>query len=112
MGVDMSDDFQVTRSSGNVFADLGLPDADQQLLKARFAMVIGALIEQHGLSQTAAATRIGISQPDVSKLLKGRLLGFSLDRLMEIARTLGTDIEIKLTPTLTGREGCLRLRTG
>lgn len=108
--IDMSDDLQVLRSGGNVFADLGFADADQHLFKARLAMAIATRIQEQELSQTEAANRVGISQPDISKLLRGRVLGFSLERLLDIARALGTDVEIKLKPASTGRDGHLLLR--
>jgi predicted XRE-type DNA-binding protein len=107
---DMSEELQVTRGSSNVFADLGFKDADQHLLKARLAMAIATLIKQQGLSQIAASDRVGISQPDISKLLRGRVLGFSLERLFDIACALGTDVEIKLKPASTNRDGHLLLR--
>lgn len=88
----------VTRGSGNIFADLGLPDANKHMLKARMVMIIGKSIEQLGLNQKAAAKRMGISQPDVSNLLRGRFEGFALERLLEFVRVLGSDIEVKVKP--------------
>lgn len=105
----MKDDVTVTQGSGNVFADLGLPGSEEELVKARLVVVLRELIEQNGLSQTAAGKRLGIAQPDVSKLLKGRVAGFSLERLLGFVRALGTDIEIKLKPTRADREGHMRL---
>jgi len=86
------------RGSGNIFADLGLPNPEERLLKARIALIIGEKIAQQGLSQSAAAARMGIAQPDVSKLLSGRLSGFSLERLISFVRALGQDVEIKVRP--------------
>jgi predicted XRE-type DNA-binding protein len=83
----------VTRGSGNIFADLGLPNADEHMLKARVVMFITALIEELELTQQGAAKRMGIRQPDVSKLLRGRFAGFSLERLLGFVRALGSDIE-------------------
>lgn len=91
----MSDE-TVTRGSGNIFADLGLPDADELLLKSQLALAIGELVERHGLSQTAAARRMGLAQPDVSNLVRGRLRSFSLERLLKCLRALGGDVEIQL----------------
>ena len=88
------DEKTIAAGTGNVFADLGLPDADERLLKARLATVIGETIAHFGLTQTAAAQRLRIAQPDVSNLLRGRLRGFSLERLFDFARMLGNDIEI------------------
>src|SRR5207245_9069848 len=84
------------RAGGNIFADLGLPNADEHMLKARLVMFIGQRIEQLGLTQQAAAKRIGVSQPDVSDILRGRFEGFSLERLLGFVRALGSDVEIRL----------------
>jgi predicted XRE-type DNA-binding protein len=103
------DDTSITIGSGNIFADLGLPNADDRLLKARIALAISNIIGDQHLSQSAAAERIGIAQPDVSRLLKGRLSGFSLERLLGFARALGSDIEIKIKRPHSDREGHMRL---
>jgi len=84
------------RGSGNIFADLGLANADEHMLKARIVMFIGQRIEQLGLTQQAAAKRMGVSQPDVSDILRGRFEGFSLERLLGFVRALGSDVEIRL----------------
>jgi predicted XRE-type DNA-binding protein len=86
----------VTRSSGNIFADLGLPNADEHMLKARVAIFIGKRIDQLALTQQGAAKRMGLSQPDVSNLLRGHFEGFSLERLLGCVRALGNDVEIKV----------------
>jgi predicted XRE-type DNA-binding protein len=86
----------VTRGSGNIFADLGLPNADEHMLKARIVLFIGKRIEQLELTQQAAAKRMGIKQPDVSNILRGRFDGFSLERLLGFVRSLGSDVEIKV----------------
>jgi predicted XRE-type DNA-binding protein len=86
----------VTRGSGNIFADLGLPNADEHMLKARVVMFIARTIEQLGLTQQAAAKRMGISQPDVSNMIRGQFEHASLDRLLRYAQALGTDVEIKM----------------
>lgn len=84
----------VTPSSGNVFADLDLPDADERLAKAELAHQIGAIIRERGLTRRAAARALGIDQPKVSALLSGRLSGFSLERLAHFLTLLGKDVEI------------------
>jgi predicted XRE-type DNA-binding protein len=94
-----------TRSSGNVFADLGLPNADEHRLRADVAAIIGTLINHHGLTQTAAALKLGIAQPDVSRILRGQLSGFSLERLLSLVRALGNDVEIKVRPAKNARAG-------
>lgn len=85
---------EVTRGGDNIFADLGLPDADERLAKARIAHHIAGLIEQAGWSQAVAASRMGLTQPNVSDLVRGKLRGFSLDRLIQCASALGQDVEI------------------
>jgi predicted XRE-type DNA-binding protein len=105
----MKDDVTVTRSSGHIFADLGLPGSEEELVKARLVVALRDLIKQNGLSQTAAGKILGIAQPDVSKLLRGRVSGFSLERLLGFVRALGTDVEIKLKPARANREGHMRL---
>jgi predicted XRE-type DNA-binding protein len=86
----------ITRGSGNVFADIGLLNADEHQMKARIVMGLAAIIEAQELSQTAAAARIGIAQPDLSKILRGNFSGFSLERLLSALRHLGSDVEIKI----------------
>jgi predicted XRE-type DNA-binding protein len=103
------DDNSTSAGSGNVFADLGLPNPDERLLKARIAVVIGDTIARLGLTQTVAADRLGVAQPDVSNLLRGRLRGFSLERLLSFARALGNDIEITVRQPKFEREGHLRV---
>ena len=100
---------KVVRSSGNIFADLDLRNAEDHLVKAHIALIIRKNIERQGLSQSAAAALMGIAQPDVSKLLSGRLSGFSLERLLSLVRALGHDVEIKVKPTKTKDVGRLVL---
>jgi predicted XRE-type DNA-binding protein len=90
------------RGSGNIFADLGLPNADEHMLKARVVMFIGQRIEQLELTQQAAAKKMGISQPDVSNVLRGRFEGFSLERLLGFVRALGSDVEIRVKRPANG----------
>jgi predicted XRE-type DNA-binding protein len=84
----------VTESSGNVFADIGLPEPVEELTKAQLASHIRHVISQRRLTQLAAASVMGIDQPKVSALLNGRLANFSSDRLMRLLTTLGQDVEI------------------
>jgi len=81
-------------SSGNLFADLGLPNPEEALAKAELANKISVLIRERGLTQAKAARLLGIDQPKVSMLLRGRLTGFSLERLMRFLMLLGQDIRI------------------
>ena len=82
----------------NIFADLGRPDADQLLAKAELARGIRRLIAERGLTQAAAAGVLGIAQPDVSNLHRGRLAGFSMERLYRFLNALGQDVQIVVRP--------------
>jgi predicted XRE-type DNA-binding protein len=81
-------------SSGNVFADLGLPRAEEFLAKAELAQRITAIIEERGLTQVEVAEILGVDQPKISALKRGRLSGFSLERLLRLLMLLGHDVEI------------------
>jgi predicted XRE-type DNA-binding protein len=94
----MSTDDAVTESTGNVFADLGMPDAAAELVKAELTLQLTKRIKALGLTQTAAAARLGLSQPDVSRLMKGRSTGFSTDRLLALLTALDMDVDIVLRP--------------
>jgi predicted XRE-type DNA-binding protein len=84
----------VTRSSGNVFADLGLPNAEKKQTKVRLAVAINEIVRAQHLSQTVAARRLQINQPKISALLNYRLEGFSVERLMNFLTALDRDVEI------------------
>lgn len=84
----------VYASSGNLFADLGRPDAEEALVRVRLAQQIAETIERLGINQTEAATLIGLDQPKVSALVRGRLAGFSTDRLLRCLTLLGQDVDI------------------
>jgi predicted XRE-type DNA-binding protein len=84
----------VTESSGNVFADMGLPEAEEELTKAQLASHIRQAIKRRRLTQTAAAALMGVDQPKVSALLNGRLANFSSERLMRLLTAIGQDVEI------------------
>jgi predicted XRE-type DNA-binding protein len=79
----------VVASSGNVFEDLGLPDAEELLLKAKLASVVADLVREKGWSQRQAAGVLGLTQPEVSALMNGKLRGFSLARLIRSLKALG-----------------------
>jgi predicted XRE-type DNA-binding protein len=81
-------------SSGNVFADLGFADAEERMLKAQLAARIAELIERKGAS---AAEVIGLDQPKVSHLLRGRLSGFSAERLFAVLNRLGHSVEVRIS---------------
>jgi len=88
----------VIEGSGNIFADLGFDDAEELLVKAELTRQICNRIKSLNLTQTKAAKRLGISQPDVSKLIAGRYSGFSADRLIALLNDLSVDVEITLRP--------------
>ena len=85
--------------SGNVFADLDLPHAEQELLKARLTLQIYKIIKARGLTQAKAGEILGIKQPHVSALMRNRAGIFSVERLMEFLTDLGQDVEITVRPT-------------
>ncbi len=88
----------ITGGSGNVFADLGLANADQELMKARLTLQIYQIIQQRGLTQTEAGKILGISQPHVSALARNRSGNFSVGRLLDFLTALGQDVRITVTP--------------
>ena len=90
-------------STGNVFADLALPDSEEALAKAELAHKIVTLIQEKKLTQVRAAKLLGIDQPKVSSLIRGRLTGFSIERLMRFLLLLGQDIRITVQPTPRSR---------
>jgi predicted XRE-type DNA-binding protein len=94
----MGSEPRFTESSGNVFADLGLADAGIRLAKAELARSITAIIQERGLTQREAARTLGVDQPKVSAITRGRLRDFSLDRLLALVNRMGMDIEIKVVP--------------
>ena len=84
-------------------------NADEHQMKARIVLGLAALIEDQELTQTAAAKRIGIAQPDLSKILRGNFSGFSLERLIGALRSLGSDVEIKVKVRKGSHQGRLAL---
>lgn len=80
----------------NIFADLGLPNPEERLAKAKLAMQIDHIIRKKRLTQEQAAKILGVSQPKISALLRGKLAGFSMDRLFKFLMALGQDIEIRI----------------
>jgi len=84
----------VTASSGNVFADMGFTQAEEELTKAQLASHIRRVIQRRRLTQSVASSLMGIDQPKVSALLSGRLANFSSERLMRLLTALGQDVDI------------------
>jgi predicted XRE-type DNA-binding protein len=85
-------------SSGNVFADLGIQDAEEMLAKAELAQKIGAILQSRRLTQIQAAAILGVDQPKVSALLCGRLSRFSIEKLLQFLLLLGKDVAITIKP--------------
>lgn len=105
-------DDAVVASGGNVFQDLGLPNAEERLAKATLALQIAEAVSDRGLSQSQAAQILGTTQPKVSDLFRGRLAGFSMERLIRFLNLLDRDVEILISPTPRSRErGSLRVET-
>ncbi len=102
----------IKRSSGNVFDDLGLPDAETHLLKAELVSRIDEIIRRRRLTQKRAAEILGLSQPDVSRLLKGNFRDYSVERLFRLLQALGRDVEIVIRKPRSKRPGRLRIAAG
>lgn len=94
----------LTESRGNVFADMGLPEAGEELTKAQRASHIRHAIKRRRLTQLAAASLMDIDQPKMSALINGRLANFSSERLMRLLTALGQDVEITVRAKLRNRE--------
>lgn len=101
MKTKLIDGIEVHQGSGNVFADLGLPDADKLRIKADLVIEIRKAISKLGLTQQQAAKRMGISQPKVSDMTRGDLSNLSERKLMDCLVRLGYDIEISVRPAKT-----------
>ncbi len=95
---------QVEHSSGNVFADLGLPNPEEHLVKATIALAIARIIRNRGLTQEQAGEILGLAQPKVSDLVRGRLDKFTIDRLMRYMRKLDFDVTIHFKPKPRSRD--------
>ena len=89
----------VSKGSGNVFADLGLPNPEQELMKARLTLQIYRIVTERDLTQREIGEIIGIPQPHVSALLRNRPGNFSVGRLLDFLTALGQDVEITVRPT-------------
>ena len=117
----MNQKIQSERSSGNVFADIGIPNPEQALAKAELARQINKIIIERRISQPEAASLLGIDQPRVSALRNGRLSFFSLEKMMQFAARLGNEVEISVKPSghsgirvaqiKTQAEGCYVIST-
>jgi predicted XRE-type DNA-binding protein len=92
--------------SGNIFADLGLPNAEEHQLKAALVLQLSRLIKKRKLSQSDAAKLLGVKQPDLSKMLRGHYRGYSVARMMRMLTAFNQDVEITTRPhRKTGEAG-------
>jgi predicted XRE-type DNA-binding protein len=85
-------------SSGNVFKDIGIPNAEEHLIKAQLVFKIDTIMKDRGLKQVEAADLFGICQPDISKMLRGEFRQFSVERLLRFLVALDQDVEIVIKP--------------
>ncbi len=90
----MADDTRIVHGTRNVFADLGFPEPEIHLLKAELVLRMMRVMRRRGLTQVRAAKLMGIKQPDVSNLVRGRFRGYSIERLLTLLHALDQDIEI------------------
>ena len=88
------EDRAVYASTGNVYADLGYPDADEMLVKAQLVSKIAELVKHRGLTQVEAAKLLGLTQPKISAMLRGQFRGFSERKLIDCLTSLGRDVQI------------------
>ena len=102
----------IEASSGNVFADLGLPDAAELDAKVRLAVMINRLLAAQRLNQVTAAARLKVSQPKISALKNYRLDGLSIERLMNFLLALGQDVEMHVRPQKDRRVGTVSVTFG
>ncbi len=98
----MSDRVEIEKSSGNVFEDLDLPDAEELFLKATLGFEVFQIIGKRKLTQAEAADVLGVKQPEISRLKKGKFNHYSVERLMTFLTRLNRDIEIRIIPSESG----------
>jgi len=94
VSVDGGEPVRIETGSENVFADLGFDDPEEELAKARLTLALGKILRSNGWSQAEAARRTGVSQPVISRLLRGKTAGVSSDRLLRMIADLGRDVDI------------------
>ena len=88
------EEIKVIRGSGNIYADMGHPNPEEAIAKAELAMLITATIKKKKLTQKKAAAVIGVDQPKISDIMRGKLSSFTLDRLFRFLKALGVGIDI------------------
>jgi predicted XRE-type DNA-binding protein len=102
----------IEKSSGNVFADIGVPNAKQELLKAKLTLQVHRLLTELSITQADAAKLLGTTQPQVSALMALRPVSVSVGRLMEFLTVLGQDVKVTVKPALRKRAGHLTVQVG
>ena len=102
----------IEKSKGNVFADLGLADAEQELLKAKLTLQVHRLLKARNFTQAAAAKLLGTTQPQVSALMALKPVSVSVGRLMEFLTILGQDVEVTVRPAPRKRAGHVTVHVG
>ena len=107
----MSEHIEVHESSGNVFADLDLPDAEERYTKAMISRLIARQIEARGLTQAQAAELLDTTQPKVSAVVRGQLAGFSMDRLFRFLTALGMNVRVEVQAATSEEPGHLLVST-
>jgi predicted XRE-type DNA-binding protein len=101
----MSKEISFEESGGNVFADIGVREPEDAALRADLARKIAEVIESRGINQVEVARILGVDQPKVSKLVRGRISGFTSDRLFRFLTALGCDVRIEITRRRGGSRG-------
>lgn len=107
---DTATEVAVEMGTGNVYADLGYSSADSMLIKAQLVTKIGDIVRERGLTQVEAAKTLGLTQPKVSKLLKGQFRGISEQKLLECLTRLGKDVQITIRRAARNGAGRLAVR--
>ena len=103
---------RIKQGSGNVFVDLGLPNPEQELLKARLTLQIHKIVTARGLTQAQAGKILGVRQPQVSALMRNRAGNFSVGRLIEFLTALGQDVQITVKPARKDAQGEMSVVAG
>jgi predicted XRE-type DNA-binding protein len=98
---------KIEKGSGNVYADLGFPDAGEMFIKANLAAKIAEIIESRGWTQEKAAEVIGVAQPRLSKMLNGHFRGISQAKMLDCLVRLGRDVHIVIGPESSAPTGCI-----
>lgn len=106
----MSEQIEHEVSTGNVFADLGVSEPEEALLKSDLAIRVAQLIEERHLTQKEAAKLLRVAQPNISRLIRGELRGFSVERLLRFLVALGQEIDVVVRPSANPTEPA-RVRT-